>query len=234
MTDLKHFPRASRADGAADFAPLAERGWLAEQPADFRDWVARSGRWRRYDAGQVLYDAGEPPDGLYGLAEGALEITLPLVGDEPVTIHRAEPGFWIGDAALLANGARLVSVGAAAPSRVFRIPAAAVREVVVRRPEYWHAFYTLSYINVATAITLLAEALSLSPRARLARTILRLSDADGAVQASQHDLARLIGMTRSTLQRSLAELAEAGAIATGYRSLTVRDRVALEHAARHG
>jgi CRP/FNR family transcriptional regulator, cyclic AMP receptor protein len=64
---------------------------------------------------------------------------------------------------------------------------------------------------------LLAEALALSPRARLARTLLRLSE-DGAVHASQQDLARLIGMTRSTLQRSLGELVEAGAIETRYRS----------------
>jgi CRP-like cAMP-binding protein len=231
MTVLKQSPTPG-VRRPVDLSPLTERGWLAEQPADFQEWVGRSGRWRTYDARQVLYDAGDPPDALYGLAEGALEITLPLVGDEPVTIHRAEPGFWIGDAALLANGPRLVSIGAAAASRVFRVPAAAVREAVVRRPDYWHAFYHLSYINAGTAVTLLAEALALSPRARLARTILRLSEAGGAVQASQADLARLIGMTRSTLQRSLTELAEAGAIETGYRTLAVRDRTALERAAR--
>jgi CRP/FNR family transcriptional regulator, cyclic AMP receptor protein len=92
MTDLRQWPPQS--DGpAVDLAPLDERGWLAAQPNDFRDWIARAGRWRKYAAGHVLYDAGEPADALYGLCEGALNITLPLVGDEPVTIHRAEPGF---------------------------------------------------------------------------------------------------------------------------------------------
>jgi CRP-like cAMP-binding protein len=217
--------------GSADLSPLTERGWLAEQPAEFQEWARASGRWRQYEAGRVLYDVGEAPDGIYGLGEGAFEVTLPLVSDEPVIIHRAEPGFWIGESAVLAGCERTVSVAVVARSRVFRIPAAAVREVVGRRPEFWRAFHHLSHINAMKVATLLAEALSLSPRARLARTILRLSEPGGAVHASQHDLARLIGMTRSTLQRSLAELAAAGAIETGYRSLAVRDRAALERAA---
>lgn len=212
-------------------APLDERGWLAAQPPDFRDWAARAGRWRRYRARQVLYDAGEPADGVYGLAEGALEITLPLVADEPVTIHRAEPGFWIGEAALLAEEERLVSLSAAVASRVFHLPGAAVREAVARQPRYWQAFYHLSYLNSSLAITLLAEALALSPRARLARIILRQAAGDGRVEASQQELARLIGMTRSTLQRSVTELAEAGAIATGYRGLTVIDHAVLDRVA---
>jgi CRP-like cAMP-binding protein len=231
MTVLKQ-SLAGQPRSLADLSPLTERGWLAEQPAEFQEWVRASGLWRQYEAGRVLYDVGEAPDGIYGLAEGAFEITLPLVSDEPVIIHRAEPGFWIGESAVLAGCERSVSVAVVARSRVFRIPAAAVREVVARRPQLWRAFHHLSHINTMTVATLLAEALSLSPRARLARTILRLSEAAGAVQASQTDLARLIGMTRSTLQRSLTELGEAGAIETGYRNLVVRDRTALERAAR--
>ncbi len=224
--------RSSAPEPSSSLSPLSERGWLSEQPAEFQDWAARHGRWRFYETRQVLYDAGEQPDGLYGLAEGALEITLPLVGEEGVTLYRAEPGFWIGDSAVFAQATRLISVGAAARSRVFRIPAAPARELVERDPRYWRAFYQLSHVNVALAMTVLAEALSLSPRARLARTLQRLIGDRGTVEISQGDLARVIAMTRSTLQRSLAELTEAGAIETGYRSVAVRDPAALDRAAR--
>ena len=100
--------------------------------------------------------------------------------------------------------------------------------LVAERPEAWASFYALSHINATTAVTLLAEALSLSPRARLARMLLRLADADGRVVVRQEDLAHLIGMTRSSLQRALHALAEAGAIEAGYGYLAVRDRAALE------
>ena len=73
------------------------------------------------------------------------------------------------------------------------------------------------------ALTLLAEALSLSPRARLARLLLRLADAERRVHGNQDDFGRLIGMTRSSARRALTSLGEAGTIRTGYRSLEIVD-----------
>jgi CRP/FNR family cyclic AMP-dependent transcriptional regulator len=215
---------------AESLSPLTERGWLAAQPPAFVDWMALNGRWRSYRAGQTIYAAGEDPDALYGLGEGALEIAVPI-GDDTVTIHRAEPGFWIGDSALLAETTRLVSIEAAVDARLFRVPAAAVRALVDERPEYWRCFYGLSHINLTLAVTQLAEALALSPPSRVARMILRLADGEGRVPARQEDLARLIGMTRSSLQRTLQALADEGTVARGYRSLTVLDRDRLERIA---
>ena len=56
------------------------------------------------------------------------------------------------------------------------------------------------------ALTLLAESLSLTPRARLARLLLRLADAEGRVRGNQDEFARLLGMTRSSVRRALASL----------------------------
>lgn len=204
--------------------PLNRRGWLAIQPAEFRAWMADNGRWHQYAAGQVLYDADDEPDAVYGLGEGALEITLPLVGDEPVVVHRAEPGFWIGESALLARTRRGISVAAATEARVFRVPSGAVRRLVAAQPDAWAAFYQLSHINSMRAVTLLAEVLALTPRARLAGMVLRLADEDARVEVRQDDLARLLGMTRSSLQRALASLVEAGAVAPGYGHLDIFDR----------
>jgi CRP-like cAMP-binding protein len=212
----------------SDLAPLDSVGWLAQQPPAFRDWAAAIGRWHRYQRGQVLYLAGDPSDGLYGLAEGAFDITFPLVAEEPVTIHRAEIGFWIGESALLADEIRAVTLHAAAPSRVFFIPGAAVRALLAERPEHWRAFYLLSHINAVTAVNLLAQTLALSVPARVARRLLRLADANGVVSATQDDLAKLVGVARATLQRAFDELARAGTIETGYRSITIADRAALE------
>jgi CRP/FNR family cyclic AMP-dependent transcriptional regulator len=212
----------------SDLAPLEGVGWLAQQSPAFRDWVAAAGRWRRYQKGQVLYDAGDSSDGLYGLAAGALDITFPLVAEEPVTLHRAEVGFWIGDSALLARELRAVSVHAAAPSRVLFIAGNAVRAMLEERPEHWRAFYLLSHLNTVTAINLLAEVLALTVTARVARRLLRLAGPDGVVSANQTDLAKLVGVARATLQRALQELSKAGGIETGYRSVRITDRAALE------
>ncbi len=213
-------------------APLDRTGWLSRQSPEFREWIARNGRWHHYSARQVLYDVGDAPDGIYGLGEGALEISLPVDADEPVLIHRAEPGFWIGESALFAGAPRAISIAAAIDTRIFFVPAPALRKLVSERPQAWEAFYQLSHINATNAALLLAEALALSPRARLSRVVLRLAGGDGWAEVRQDDLARLLGMTRSSLQRALASLIEARAITTGYGRIDIADRAALERISR--
>lgn len=201
--------------------PLDRVGWLARQSPEFRTWAGRHGRWRRYAAGESIYLAGDAPDGMYGLGEGALEVTFPLSGEEPVTIHRAEPGFWIGEAALMAGATRLVSLSAALDSRVFHIPVGPMKELLQRDPAVWRILYEQSFDNLTTAVTLIAEGLSLSPRARIAKLLLRLADGSGRVNANQDEFGRLIGMTRSSVRRAIAGLVEAGVVRTGYRALEI-------------
>lgn len=207
---------------------LAEVGWLSRQPAAFQAAIARLGRWRDFKAGEVIYLAGDEPDGLYGLAQGALEISFPLVGEEEVVLHRAEPGFWIGEAAILAGQTRFVTLVAASPARVLFLPRVELQRMIDADPRALHAFHEQSVGNQILTVTLLAEVLSLTPRARVARLLLRLADADGVVEANQEDLARLLGMTRSSIRRAIASLVDSGIVSSGYRRLVIEDRDRLE------
>ena len=211
---------------------LAEIGWLSQQPKDFQALVARLGRWRKLEASETIYLAGEEPDGLYGLAEGILEMTFPLISEEPVVVHRAEPGFWIGDASILTDQKRFVTVSAATRARVFVIPASSIRRIVEEEPRHWRSFYDQCVTNQITTLMLLAESMSLSPRARIARILLRLALPDGSVPGTQEDLGRLLGMTRSSARRALSSLIEIGAVASGYGVLSIRDRTILERLVR--
>ncbi|MGO4175808.1 Crp/Fnr family transcriptional regulator [Bosea sp. TAF32] len=214
--------------------PLDRVGWLADQPEHFRSWVANNARWRHFAAGEAIYNAGDEPNGMYGLASGALEVTFPLISDEPVTIYRAEPGFWIGEAALMAGATRLVGLSSALDSRVLHIPIGPLRELLEHDPGYWRILYEQSFANLGVALTLLAEALALTPRARIAKLLLRLADGEGRVQGNQDDFGRLIGMTRSSVRRALLNIAEAGFVRTGYRSLEIVDAEALKKISREG
>lgn len=207
---------------------LLETGWLSRQPVGFQVLVARLGRWKVFAAGETIYLAGEEPDGLFGLGEGILELTFPLIGEEAVVVHRAEPGFWIGEAAILTDQKRYVTLSAATAARVFVIPASSIRRIVEEEPRYWRSFYDQCLTNQITTVTLLAEALSLSPRARVARILLRLARKDGTVPGSQEDLGRLLGMTRSSVRRALSSLIDMGAVESGYGVLSIRDRALLD------
>jgi CRP-like cAMP-binding protein len=60
-----------------------------------------------------------------------------------------------------------------------------------------------------------------------ADAFLRLSKAPPVVEVTQDDLAHLVGVTRGTLRRCLAELASLGAIEIQYRKLRVLDPAIL-------
>jgi CRP/FNR family transcriptional regulator, cyclic AMP receptor protein len=238
LTETGQLP-ADRDDQAAGevrskLFPLDEIGWLATQPQSLREWVARSGRWRVFAKGEPLYEVGDEPAAMYGLGRGALEVLIPVSADDQVTIHRAEPGFWIGDSGLLAGTRRVISVVAATRSRVYCIPAGSVRSLLGERSEYWRCFYELAHRNGTLAVATLAEVLSRSPEARLARMLLRLADVNGEIHATQSELARLLGVTRSSLQRALGHLLNDAGLRTGYGMIVIADRAKLQKAVDAG
>ena len=206
---------------------LARVGWLSRQPSELQVIFAKIGRWRRFVPAEVIYLAGDEPDGLYGLGEGGLEVSFPLVGEEPVAIHRAEPGFWIGEAAILSGQKRMISLTAVTECRVFFVPAPKVRRVIDDDPHHLTSICELTFMNQTAAVSLLAEALSLSPRARVARLLLRLADDSASVQGSQEELGRVLGMTRSSIRRAVSNLTEIGAIRSGYGRITIMDAALL-------
>lgn len=210
-----------------NISPLDQVGWLAEQSQDFQDWATKVGRWRRYGSGQFVYQAGDASDGLYGLAAGSVEITFPLVAEEPVSIYRAEIGFWVGDAAELAQIPRMVSLMAATESQLLHLPSSAIQQLLSGHREHWRAFYRLAALNSRTAIMLLSEALSLTVRARVSRRLLQLAERSQEASITQDDLAKLVGVTRGTLRRCLDDLAARGAVEMRYRKLRVLDASVL-------
>jgi CRP-like cAMP-binding protein len=209
-------------------APLDEVGWLSKEPESFRQWVAEKGIWRIFKPGQFIYLAGDESDGLYGLAEGAVELTFPLLAGEPVGLHLVQKGFWAGDNASLGGHPRLVSMAALSECRMLHLPHRTILALLKEEPHYWQSFYHLASTNMTTALNLLAESLSLSVRARVCRRLLDLSSTVPHVQASQEQLAKSLGVARSAISVVLRGLVDEGAIKPGYREIRILDRKVLE------
>ena len=212
----------------SNLSPLDKIGWLAGESAEFRNWAQENGYWRRLAKRENVYFAGDEPDGIYGLAHGILEISFPLDDTINVSIHRAEPGFWMGESALFSNERRMVSLTAATDCLVFHIPAAAMEHLTVEKPESWRAFYRQSHINQKQTARLLAESIALSPRARFARLLLRLSENGGDIDGSQESLGALLGLRITTCKRIVASLVAVKAIESGYGKIRIRDKEVLE------
>lgn len=213
---------------------LAKVGWLSEQPEAFQARIAAAGRWASYRRGAVVYAEAQEGTAIYGLGEGWLDVAIGIGPAEKVVIHRAAPGFWIGDSAVLAGATRAVEVRAAADSKVFRVPAAAVHRILKEHPGDWACFYRLSHRNTTLALRVVAELLALRPKARLARLLLRLASPDGEVRATQDELGHLAAMSRASFRRASDALVESGVLVTAYGGLYIADMAALEAVAREG
>lgn len=208
--------------------PLDDIGWLADQPDDFRQWATSAGRLRAFEAGQYLFHAGDPPDGIYGLRSGSVELEFPLIGDEPVSFLRTTEGFWIGDGALLSKRNRDLSVLAVQHSTFVFLPGPAVLKLLEDEPKHWVSFHDLATRNAVLAVNLLSEALSLTVRGRVCRNLLKLSENRVEAHITQDALAKTLGIARPTLRRCLNGLADLGAIESKYRRVRILDRKVLE------
>lgn len=211
---------------------LVQSGWLSEQSQAFQQWIIGAGRWRHYSRNEQMFAAGEPADGLIGVAEGAVDIIYPGFQDKSLIVTREGRGFWVGDLAVLARKPRIISAYAGVPTDVFFVATRAILEILRERPAYWHAFYQMAYENQQTSLSLLAEAMTLPVTVRLARRLRHLAGPDLTVRISQQALADLLGTTRTHLQRSLAALAEQGVIETGYSQIRIADLAGLSALAR--
>ncbi len=87
---------------------------------------------QRLDAGEVLFDEREPVDAVWILADGALEITKHLNGDE--LIQREEPGAFIGEIPVLTHERSYVRASALTASRLVRIPEPTFRSLMASCP----------------------------------------------------------------------------------------------------
>jgi CRP-like cAMP-binding protein len=215
-------------DTAAVLRNLAANGWLSEQPVAFQGRMARIGRWMSIRRGQVVYAVGDEADAIYGLGDGLLDVSIPVDSQSDVVIHRATAGFWIGDSALLAGSARTLTLSAASDGQLFKLPAAAVHRSLEEHPEDWICFYRLSHQNVTQALGALAEVISLPPRARFARALMRLTSPAGAVHVTQEELGRMVGMSRAAFRRSFAALISQGIVDVEYGRIQIRNLPALE------
>jgi CRP-like cAMP-binding protein len=204
---------------------------MSEQPANFRNRMAKIGRWMNMRRGQVIYAFGDEADAVYGLGEGLLDISVPVDAQREVVIHRATPGFWIGDSALLAGLTRSLTLSAASDGQLFKLPAAAVRRELEEHPGDWSCFYRLNHVNVSRTLSALAEVISLPATARFARALLRLTSSSGAVHVTQEELGRMVGMSRAAFRRSFAALIKQGIVEVEYGRIQIRNLPALEREA---
>ena len=190
---------------------------------------------RTYAPGQFIYLQGTQAEVFYYLLSGSARSFLSSEegGERVLTIHRA--GDLMGEAAFFDGCPRVTSAVAATECQVVAIDRERLDQVLRAHPEL--ALPMLQYL--ARTVRLLSDhvdGMSFRPAdQRVARFLLTLpAEADGALRCTHEEIGAAVGASRVTVSRVLGDFARRGWVETGYRTMRITHRAALEAFSQQG
>ncbi len=215
---------------------LRTHGWLSHTPAAFQDRVIERGRLCEFEAGQPIYQLGDPPGGIYGLVEGGVAISIAPGEHEPQFAHFAVPGIWLGETAVITRQPRRVGLRCTRYSWLLQLPLAEIDSILREDPAAWRLLALISIGHMDTAIGAAEDLMIRDPDRRCVATVLRLAGCryDGPGQAdpldvdiSQEDLAHIANLSRNAVGTILRDLKTRRLISLRYRRIQILDAKAL-------
>ncbi|HZZ90943.1 MAG TPA: cyclic nucleotide-binding domain-containing protein [Usitatibacter sp.] len=121
----------------ATFLRRAVRNYLAPTLpiAEVDKLLADGVQVRKYAGGDVLFQEGDAPDGLYLIRRGSVMISRVIAGRE-VVLSYLSAGNYVGEMALLSDSPRSATVKAAVTTEAVVLSAAAFKSVIARNPAW--------------------------------------------------------------------------------------------------
>lgn len=183
---------------------------------------------RTYAPGQLIYLQDTQPTEFYYLEKGSARsfISSPEGAERLLTLHRN--GDLMGEASFFDQCPRVSSAVAVEECKVFSIDRQRLECVFQAHPEL--AFPMLRYL--ARTVRLLSghvDDITFRPAdRRLAGALLRQAGEDSMIRTTHEELGSAVGASRVTVSRVLAQFAKNGWIKTGYGTVALIDRGALE------
>lgn len=214
-----------------DLSFLFRTGWLADASEDLRDAIQSRCTLRTISEGEVLYHAGDPPGGLYGVVQGLVNVHGDQYSDEQTLVYIVGPGFWTGEYATITGRPRLLSLTARTTAQVVRLTRADFLRIADVNPVAWRHVALMAARNLERAMAINGAMRRDKPTERLAATLVNLaaevSSDPIALRVSQEDLAAIIRMSRGSVNAALARLESAGLLRRDYGTITLHDLVGL-------
>jgi len=213
---------------------LADVPLFAAVTPHLLDDLARASRTRRYAAGQVLWNEGDPGEALLVLEEGQLRVCRFTGAGTEVVLSVVEAPAALGELALLDGAPRDATVIAQQPVTVRLVPRSTFRELLRREPAAVDGLLRTLAAMVRAGNARHAVTVGLEVPGRLAAWLLaRVAESGDSrrpvieLGRSQGQLAAELGTTRSTLNRALNRFEALGYLSRTGDRIAIRDADAL-------
>lgn len=191
---------------------------------------------RHFRRGDRIFSLGDPPPGLYVVAEGLVRIFQIAPNGKTHVLHLAEPGWTFAEVAVLGGFPCPAYAEAAEDSTCVLIPTERFTDLL--KSHHALCFQLLRGMSLwVRQLVHLLEDLSLRDAAgRVARYLLQADPSSGregfSLTVMKKDLASHLNLTSETLSRTLRRLMEAELIeASPTQQIRIRDAAALRDVA---
>jgi CRP/FNR family cyclic AMP-dependent transcriptional regulator len=189
---------------------------FAKVDDDTLELCASSLRVRRYRKNETIFHQGDPGDSLYIIESGSVKIVLPSPeGEEGAIIATLMRGDFFGELALLDGAPHSATAVAIAPTEALVLRRDRFDDLVETQPQLRKALFAGLVTELRRLTGHVEELHFLDLPGRLASRIVRLAreSQPGATTDirldwpfTQSDLAAMIGGTRQTVNRLLADM----------------------------
>ncbi len=202
---------------------------------------ASSLRIRRYRKNETIFHQGDPGDSLYIIESGSVKIVLPSPeGEEGAIIATLARADFFGELALLDGAPHSATAVAIEPTEALVLRRDRFEELVETEPQLRKALFAALVTELRRLTGHVEELHFLDLPGRLASRIVRLareSQPDATVDIrldwpfTQSDLAAMIGGTRQTVNRLLADMTAQDLVRLERDTLIIPDLDRLARAA---
>lgn len=196
----------------------------------------------RIAKGGILFREGDPGDRLYVIEEGKIKLGTASADGRDALLAVIGPGEMIGELSLFDPGPRTATATALTDVVAREVGHDALRPWLSGRPEVAEALLTALARRLRRTNEAMSDLVFSDVPGRVAKALLDLGERFGVPQAdggitvthdmTQEELAQLVGASRETVNKALADFASRGWIRLESRSVILLDVPRLQRRAR--
>lgn len=199
-----------------DSDPLFGRPLFASLDSETAKTLREQMTEQEFDRGTVIFAEGDPGDRLYLILDGRVTLGQSSVDGREALIAVLGEGDMFGELSLFDPGPRASSATAITPVRVASMSRARLRPWLTEHPAVAEALLQALAERLRTANRALADLVFVDVPGRVAKVLVRLADRFGDKEGdayvvhhelTQEELARLVGASRETVNKALADFA---------------------------
>ncbi len=207
---------------------VCQRGWLSKMPETFRKRLLQHALLLKFEAGQIIFQPGDPAGGIYGLVAGTVVVSTAPPDSKPRLIHIALPGGWTGEDSFMTGQPRRIELVAQSNTWVMHVPLENMEDMAIHAPENIRAFGVISILSSDSLLRIVHDLQKKSVSARIASVLHRICwTSSTPVCVSQENLSIIANTSRKQVNSTIQQFVAAGWIEISYRSITVINPSAL-------